>query len=209
MPRVPTNDAPRSGTGAERINSNVKRLIQGIQRLRHRGIEDFFIPLPKIVVVGDQSTGKSSLIEGLSGIKVPRAEGTCTRCPLEINLIEDPQEGARWKCEVYLHTKYKLEGLPKNGKFAKPTEKNPLGPWRPRDPYENHFYTTHDKDEVADILSWAQIVTLNPTTAHERYNPILEQRSNQSKSILVEFSPNVIRLDVSQSHPISYHADSA
>ena len=193
----------------ERINSNVKSLIQGIQRLRHRGIEDFVIPLPKIVVVGDQSTGKSSLIEGLSGIKVPRAEGTCTRCPLEINLIEDPQEGARWKCEVYLHSKYMFEGLPKNGKFAKPTEKKPLGPWRPQDPDEHHFYTTHNKDEVADILSWAQIATLNPTKSYERYKPISDQQSTQSKSILVEFSPNVIRLDVSQSYPSSYIADSA
>lgn len=43
----------------------MKELVQAIQRLRDLGIENFIPPLPKIVVVGDQSTGKSSLIEGM------------------------------------------------------------------------------------------------------------------------------------------------
>ena len=32
-----------------------------------------------IAVVGSQSAGKSSLIESISGITLPRAAGTCTR----------------------------------------------------------------------------------------------------------------------------------
>lgn len=35
--------------------------------------------LPMIAVVGSQSAGKSSLIESISGITLPRAAGTCTR----------------------------------------------------------------------------------------------------------------------------------
>lgn len=35
--------------------------------------------LPVISVIGSQSAGKSSLIESISGIKLPRASGTCTR----------------------------------------------------------------------------------------------------------------------------------
>ena len=37
------------------------------------------IDLPMIAVVGSQSAGKSSLIESISGITLPRASGTCTR----------------------------------------------------------------------------------------------------------------------------------
>ena len=35
--------------------------------------------LPMIAVIGSQSAGKSSLIESISGITLPRAAGTCTR----------------------------------------------------------------------------------------------------------------------------------
>lgn len=37
------------------------------------------IDLPMIAVIGSQSAGKSSLIESISGITLPRASGTCTR----------------------------------------------------------------------------------------------------------------------------------
>ena len=37
------------------------------------------IDLPQIAVIGSQSAGKSSLIESISGITLPRAAGTCAR----------------------------------------------------------------------------------------------------------------------------------
>ena len=41
------------------------------------------IPLPGVVVVGEQSAGKSSLLENISGIQFPRAQNTCTRMPCD------------------------------------------------------------------------------------------------------------------------------
>ncbi|KAL0955558.1 hypothetical protein HGRIS_001797 [Hohenbuehelia grisea] len=37
------------------------------------------IDIPQIVVVGSQSVGKSSVIESIAGITLPRHAGTCTR----------------------------------------------------------------------------------------------------------------------------------
>lgn len=37
------------------------------------------VDIPQIAVIGAQSAGKSSLIESISGITLPRAAGTCTR----------------------------------------------------------------------------------------------------------------------------------
>ena len=39
---------------------------------------------PQITVVGDQSSGKSSLLETIFDIKLPTASGTCTKCPIVI-----------------------------------------------------------------------------------------------------------------------------
>ena len=43
-----------------------------MDELEAAGVDASGINLPKIVVVGDQSAGKSSLIEAISGINVPR-----------------------------------------------------------------------------------------------------------------------------------------
>jgi predicted ATPase len=37
------------------------------------------ISTPKCVVTGDQSNGKSSVVEALTGIALPRQAGTCTK----------------------------------------------------------------------------------------------------------------------------------
>ena len=48
------------------------------------------IPLPGVVVVGEQSAGKSSLLENISGIQFPRAQNTCTRMPCVLTMLTDP-----------------------------------------------------------------------------------------------------------------------
>jgi GTP-binding protein EngB required for normal cell division len=40
--------------------------------------------IPSIVVVGDQSTGKSSLLSALTNLRLPDGNATCTRAPLKI-----------------------------------------------------------------------------------------------------------------------------
>ncbi|KAJ5629793.1 Dynamin [Penicillium herquei] len=66
-----------------------ERLNQ-IDRVRARGVGDH-IALPQLVVCGDQSSGKSSVLEGISGIPFPRQDGLCTRFPTEIVLRHDPR----------------------------------------------------------------------------------------------------------------------
>ena len=52
------------------------------------GDNDGSIKIPTVAVVGDQSHGKSSLMELISGIDLPRASGICTKVPLELRLRE-------------------------------------------------------------------------------------------------------------------------
>lgn len=54
-----------------------------IDQLREKNIGTH-LPLPQLVAVGDQSSGKSSLLESLSGIPFPRAQNLCTRYATQI-----------------------------------------------------------------------------------------------------------------------------
>ncbi|XP_032888413.1 interferon-induced GTP-binding protein Mx3-like [Amblyraja radiata] len=63
----------------------VRPCIDLIDSLRGFGV-DKDLGLPAIAVLGDQSSGKSSVLEALSGVAFPRGSGIVTRCPLELKL---------------------------------------------------------------------------------------------------------------------------
>ncbi|PYH92699.1 hypothetical protein BO71DRAFT_431664 [Aspergillus ellipticus CBS 707.79] len=172
------------------IAGNMKELVRKIQDLRHIGIEDNNIALPKICVIGDQSAGKSSLIEGMSEIKVPRSAGTCTRCPMEINLSES-EPGQPWTCKVFLSRKYMYDG---SGKMRMPKKNHPLGPWYAQDQEDEAFITITHKEDVEAAIMWAQIAILNPGTPSSLYIP--GQNNVPDERCEVKFSPNVVRLDI-------------
>ena len=58
-------------------------LLEKVDKLFATGVGEY-IPLPIIVVVGDQSSGKSSVLEGLTGLPFPRDSGLCTRFATQI-----------------------------------------------------------------------------------------------------------------------------
>ena len=58
-------------------------LLEKIDKLFACNVGDY-IDLPQLVVVGDQSSGKSSVLEGLTGLPFPRDSGLCTRFATQI-----------------------------------------------------------------------------------------------------------------------------
>lgn len=68
-------------------DEKVRPLMDKIDKVRvalSGDVED--IVFPTVVVVGDQSSGKSTLLEALSLIELPKGSGTVTRCPLVLRL---------------------------------------------------------------------------------------------------------------------------
>uniref|UniRef100_A0A4W4GPE9 Interferon-induced GTP-binding protein Mx n=2 Tax=Electrophorus electricus TaxID=8005 RepID=A0A4W4GPE9_ELEEL len=74
-----------TNTLREQYEEKVRPLIDLIDSLRSLGVEKD-LSLPAIVVIGDQSSGKSSVLEALSGVALPRGGGITTRCPLELKM---------------------------------------------------------------------------------------------------------------------------
>nr|GLL31808.1 dynamin-related protein 4C-like [Ipomoea trifida] len=71
-------------------NDRIRPLLDCVDNLRRLKIMQEGIQLPTIVVVGDQSSGKSSVLESLAGISLPRGQGICTRVPLIMRLQNQP-----------------------------------------------------------------------------------------------------------------------
>ncbi|KAF3776134.1 Dynamin-related protein 4C [Nymphaea thermarum] len=69
---------------ASSYEKRIRPLLDAVDRLRRLNVMKEGIQLPTIVVVGDQSSGKSSVLESLAGISLPRGQGICTRIQASI-----------------------------------------------------------------------------------------------------------------------------
>ena len=134
------------------------------------------IKVPKIIVVGDQNAGKSSLIERMSSIALPRDDGTCTRCPLQITVEE--QEGS-WSCTVSLLLKYHFTGENEQ-------------PWQTRDEALFEFEFLEDPSALEGVVRRAQLAILNPRTDPREYQAATALNGQPAE----EFSPNIVRIHV-------------
>ncbi|KAL6764895.1 P-loop containing nucleoside triphosphate hydrolase protein [Haematococcus lacustris] len=106
------------------------RMVSTVDAMRSAGAHAV-LDLPQIVVCGNQSAGKSSVLEALCGVALPRSDGTCTRCPLEARMSSSPVPGPsntvvlggscsrnQWKARVLVRREWGPDGQ----KLASPVE---------------------------------------------------------------------------------------
>jgi GTPase SAR1 family protein len=149
-----------------------KKLNEIVKALRDCGTEEV-VKLPKIVVIGNQSAGKSSLIEAISRIKVPRASGTCTRCPMEVVL--SCSDSKTWHCKVSLRFEHNEVTGQHLGVFP--------------------FGETDSINEVPNLLRGAQLAILNPGKDSREFVNISEDKCKDYRSEL-KFSRNTVVLEI-------------
>ncbi|KAL7619549.1 hypothetical protein AAE478_010089 [Parahypoxylon ruwenzoriense] len=75
-----------------------KTLMDIIDKLRSKGINRY-VHLPQIVVCGDQSSGKSSVLQAISGMSFPAQDSLCTRFATEL-ILRRTNEYTTEKCRV-------------------------------------------------------------------------------------------------------------
>jgi ABC-type arginine transport system ATPase subunit len=88
--------------GLHTVGRGVKIFVDAIEQLREIGLNNV-VQLPELVLVGDQSAGKSSLMGALAEIHLPKSGGTCTRCPAHIKTAT----AAQWSCKISLRQEYR------------------------------------------------------------------------------------------------------
>ena len=69
------------------------QLLDVIDLLRSQGVSRY-VPLPQLIVCGDQSSGKSSVLEAISGVQFPTKDSLCTRFATEVILRRDSTKSA-------------------------------------------------------------------------------------------------------------------
>ncbi|KAJ7813927.1 P-loop containing nucleoside triphosphate hydrolase protein [Mycena olivaceomarginata] len=153
------------------LSQSRRLMLDLVNRLHNTGVQ-IDIDLPQIAVIGSQSAGKSSLIESISGITLPRAAGTCTRCPTECRLS---RSDSPWRCTVDLH-------------FI--TDKNGQSLGQARN--EGFGEPIFDKSGVEDRIRRAQRAILNPSKPPRTF---LEEDEEDVPE--VSFSTNYISLQIS------------
>ena len=69
---------------------NYREFLSKIEEVRVQTGEHCTINLPQITVIGDQSSGKSSLLTEVSGVPFPTNSGITTKCPIIVHTENNP-----------------------------------------------------------------------------------------------------------------------
>ncbi|UJR37440.1 hypothetical protein I4U23_030143 [Adineta vaga] len=125
----------------ESYDEEIAPLLTTIDQIRNRVADiDTTIDLPAIVVIGEQSSGKSSVLEALSSIPLPRGgHHMTTKCPLELRM----RRSSTW------HASLECPGRPKRDNIPNAHEIS-------RHINEAQNYLTHDRDQISK-----QVLVLN------------------------------------------------
>ena len=93
----------KNGESASPQSNDTRTILNVVDNLRSQGISRY-IDLPEIVVCGEQSSGKSSVLEAISGVMFPSKDNLCTRfatelilrrglvAPIRIRIVPGPEE---------------------------------------------------------------------------------------------------------------------
>ncbi|KAJ7590319.1 P-loop containing nucleoside triphosphate hydrolase protein [Mycena floridula] len=157
-----------------------KELITVIKEIRAAGAQSD-LDLPRITVIGNQSAGKSSVVESISGITVPRDAGTCTRCPMECRMACSSKS---WNCKIFI----RRECIPNTSTPLQEVHESRFGP------------VITDPKQVELTLRRAQLAALNPKlpfdTILSASEDELRRLSSEAVSNGAGFTHDVVCIDL-------------
>jgi hypothetical protein len=79
------DNAATTNSLQELQSADQRKVMDIVDKLRRTGLSSI-VELPQLVVCGDQSSGKSSVLEAITEIPFPRKENLCTRFATEVGV---------------------------------------------------------------------------------------------------------------------------
>ncbi|KAH7928503.1 hypothetical protein BV22DRAFT_199383 [Leucogyrophana mollusca] len=172
---MPDMDSSISKLSESKYAVRRKELLGLVKQLRAVGAQTD-LDLPRIAVIGNQSAGKSSVVEAISGITVPRDAGTCTRCPMECRMSSSERP---WSCQISIRWEYD-----ELGNLLKDVSEVPFG------------NIIKDKADVELTLRCAQAAVLNPSVSATQFQGMKAEELKRFKGKPLPFSRNVVCVDL-------------
>jgi len=160
---------------SEAHEKDVRPWLDLIDSLRQHGIHHD-LPLPQIAVVGDQSSGKSSVLEAISGVPFPRGTGLVTRCAIQLIMKRAPPN-TPWRGHASV-----------SWKLAQPKESGPIS----------------SADEIPNIIvALTNHLTNYETSSFSSESIIIKVTSPDAPDLTLIDLPGIVRTSTSgQSHNV-------
>ncbi|KAF2707621.1 dynamin family protein [Pleomassaria siparia CBS 279.74] len=101
------------------LSDDENRLLDTIDELRSQGVGRLLGEegLPQLIVCGDQSSGKSSVLEALTRVRFPTKSNVCTTFPTELRLRREPK--SRISCRIKAAVSRTAEDKERLARFQK------------------------------------------------------------------------------------------
>lgn len=187
--------APVTNDAMQKLGQRSRGLIQVIQKLSAFNIDTTLPSLPKIILVGDQSAGKSSVIEALCDITLPRNEGTCTRCPFQLTTTSSVDSSSAWTCKISILKKFRYLQSVQAGQNG-----NEFDNWREeKDSSSEQFAVIYRKEDLDLALRRAQLAVLHPSSSYSDFINLAIDPKRPNKT-QVDFSPNIVCLEIASAN---------
>lgn len=176
------------------FNEFIRKMIQIKEILRVSGNEDA-VNLPNIVVIGSQSSGKSSVLESIIGHEfLPKGQNMVTKRPLELTLVHSPQEAedsviiAQYDRNLKLKDFSKVQGILKDLNSAVPE-----GDWISFEPIRVTIYSKKVPDlTLVDLPGYIQVTTkTQPPILRDKIRTLCDKYIKSNNFILAVCAADV------------------
>ena len=176
------------------FNDFIRKMIQIKEILRISGNEDA-INLPNIVVIGSQSSGKSSVLESIVGHEfLPKGQNMVTRRPLELTLVHSPKETddsiiiAQYDRNLKIKDFIKVQAILNDLNMAVPE-----GDWISSEPIRVTIYSPRVPDlTLVDLPGYIQVTNkTQPPALRDKIRDLCDQYIKNNNLILAVCAADV------------------